>query len=78
MGSDLGADLRSAEVLVVGRPSTTREKDSIASKSVLSLYTSAFTTPGLSARNRLTRALKRERSAFTITNNLAIVLKVIP
>ena len=47
--SDQGVDPRSAEGLSVGRPSTIRERESIASRSVSILSTSALTNSGLSA-----------------------------
>ena len=66
--SSLGAEPRSAEDLVVGRPSETREQDYMVSRSVLVLSKSALTASGSLARKRLTRGQKRERSEFTITN----------
>ena len=78
MGSNLGADTQSAEGLVVGWPSTTREQDSIASRSVLRLSMSVILTLGSPERNLLTRAPKQEGSKFTIKNILAMLFKVIP
>ena len=55
-----------------------REQDSIAYRSVSSLSMSAFMTSGSPAQKQSARSPKRERLEFTITNNFAMVLKVIP
>ena len=78
MGSNLGADPRSVEGLVVGRLLTVRERDSIASRSISSLSTFAFTTLGSPEQKRSERATKRELLDFTITNKFDMVLQVIP
>ena len=78
VNSDLGAEPLSAEGLVIGGPSTTCEQDYMTSSRVLIPYTSALTTSVLPDRKRLARAPEWERSEFTITNKLAMVLKVIP
>ena len=76
--SDLGAEPQSAERLIVGGLSTTREQDSMASRRISILSTSALTTLGFPDWKQLTRAPKREWSELTIKNKIVIVLKVIP
>ena len=66
MGSNLGAEPRSAEGLVVVWPSTMREQRIIDYRSVLSLSMSAFTTLGLPARKRSVRVTKRYQLEFTV------------
>ena len=78
MVSNLGAEPRSAEGLVVRRSLTMCEQESIASRSVLSLSMSALTTSGLPSRKRLTRSPKRERSELRIMKIFSMVLKVMP
>ena len=78
MVSNLGAEPRSAEGLVVRRSLTMCEQESIASRSVLSLSMSALTTSGLPPRKRSTRAPKRERSELRIMKIFSMVLKVMP
>ena len=66
MGSERGAEPRSAEGLGVGWLSTTRERELIASRSVSSLSTFALTTSGSLAKKILAREPKRERSELTM------------
>ena len=58
MVSDLGVEPRSAEGLLVGRPLTTFERDSLPYRSVSILLTSLLTTLELPTQKQSARAPK--------------------
>ena len=73
-----GTEPRSTEGLSVGGPSTTPERDYMASRSVFILPTSAFKTLGSPSRKKLARAPKQAQSELNIKNKLSMVFNAIP
>ena len=78
VASGLVEEPRIAEVLGVDGPSITRKRNSIDSRSVSILYTSAWTTSGSPARKQSSRAPKRAWWVLTMKNKISSVVKFIP
>ena len=76
--SGVRAEPQSVEGLGIGGLSTMRNPDLVDSRSASILSTLVWTTYGSPAWKQSVRSPKRLRSAFTMTNRFAIVLKVIP